>query len=383
MGARDISGPEPSKEPNIEDTMNDCIKDNVMDELNNIFYFEEFDELYYFDKFGIDKLGNSGLHCATTDPPDSHSVAGTFDESSDDETTYNNGTNSISKENMPKILKTLPGSSQDRSKKSHQYKITDTLIEQGTFGKVLLGTDTINNKTVAIKVIHNKGFNCATNEIDILEYLNRHRYPFIISMDYHFYKKPYYYIVMPFIDGKDLYDLFNGKGPPYNTDRAYQLCVQIATAVAHLHQLNIVHHDIKPENVRIGKDRYPIILDLGLATQVYKDINGKDLPINKFCGTPIYMPPEYHYGLSYDGKMLDIWCLGIIFYYMFYWDHPYGDAKTPDSTLIKNINNKEPTYDDVKVSPSINNMIRQMLSKSANDRPTIGTIVERLNEINL
>jgi len=85
---------------------------------------------------------------------------------------------------------------------------------------------------------------------------------------------------------------------------------QIVNGISYLHKLNIIHRDIKLENIIINPDnKYIKIIDYGFGC-----ITAKSKLLNFFCGTPSYMPPEIIQKRDYIGFYADIWSLGILLF---------------------------------------------------------------------
>jgi len=92
---------------------------------------------------------------------------------------------------------------------------------------------------------------------------------------------------------------------------AGRIFLQILNAVEYLHRLDIVHRDLKPENILLDVDFNIKLIDFGLSN--YHEEGRK---LSTACGSPCYAPPEMLSGNDYDGKIGDVWSLGIIFYGM-------------------------------------------------------------------
>ena len=71
----------------------------------------------------------------------------------------------------------------------------------------------------------------------------------------------------------------------------------MAKAISNCHNSGVVHRDIKLENVMIHSDFSIILIDFG-----YGKVIKNEKKLNRYCGTPYYMPPEMISGNSYDGK---------------------------------------------------------------------------------
>ena len=115
---------------------------------------------------------------------------------------------------------------------------------------------------------------------------------------------------MDFVEGGELFRHLV-KNRRFNEDQAKYIIAQIAIAMGHLHEKNIVYRDLKPENVLVKKNGNILLADFGLATQLSKD---KKLA-HSFCGTPEYLAPEMLANSGHD-HTIDWWTLGVLLYEM-------------------------------------------------------------------
>ena len=93
---------------------------------------------------------------------------------------------------------------------------------------------------------------------------------------------------------------------------------QVIEAVAYLHEENIVHRDLKMQNILID-ERFQIkLIDFGFA-----NFYNKHKKYNVFCGTYSYMAPELVCRVPYDGKATDVWSLGVLLYIILTGDFPF------------------------------------------------------------
>lgn len=150
------------------------------------------------------------------------------------------------------------------------------------------------------------------------------------------------YIVMEYIEGKSLRD-YLADGKATLTDRL-RIAEKIARGLAEAHKLNIVHRDIKADNIIIKDDGEPKILDFGLAKPTSAPMQGKAddgtatvsqelTQEGKIVGTVTYMSPEQARGDKVDSRS-DIFSFGILLYKMFSGEFPF-DGPDRVSTIAK------------------------------------------------
>lgn len=126
---------------------------------------------------------------------------------------------------------------------------------------------------------------------------------------------------------------------------------QILSAVEQIHKANIVHRDLKLENILLDKDRNVMICDFGLG-RTFKDGEGKDM--RTYCGTPTYAAAEMVAGIPYTGVKTDIWSLGVILFILNSGSRPFnGPTMNLMFNNIKEVKYKTPNH----FSPGINYFI--------------------------
>ncbi|CAN5775422.1 hypothetical protein BH09MYX1_BH09MYX1_39790 [soil metagenome] len=122
------------------------------------------------------------------------------------------------------------------------------------------------------------------------------------------------YMVMEFLDGEDLSQVIDRRGP-LPLDLAVDYLLQACSAMAEAHALGIVHRDLKPSNLFLcGGERGVVKI---LAFGISKVENDKDQSVTAtqtVVGTPLYMSPEQIRSAKYVDSRTDIWSLGIILY---------------------------------------------------------------------
>jgi len=258
----------------------------------------------------------------------------------------------------------------------HNKTGTKVIIKYVVKSLILKGCWTDNNYLVKQKVNikYNEMNRKFPNEIAVLQYihdeLNGNVPDNLTTLITYWEDSIYYYLV--FADthyDSDLFDYID-KSPndtmPENEART--IFKNILDAIQILHHHNIVHRDIKDENVLINYETKEIqLIDFGSST-FYE----QDKKLSNFVGSYVFAAPEIIQGLTYEGPPQDIWSLGILLYTMIYKNTPFNDyyeilrgkMKFPSDIskecqeLILWMTNrdisKRPTIDDVLSHPWIN-----------------------------
>ncbi len=218
-------------------------------------------------------------------------------------------------------------------------------IGQGGMGAVYKATQVATGKTVAIKVISK----ALSDNPDTISRFKREvrlqsmlEHPNIINViDFVETTTNDYYFVMNYVEGQSLKQLILGNGKlPLNF--FYQLALQILNAIDYAHSNNIIHRDLKSDNIIISRlnNEYVVkILDFGIAKVIHEsDTLSTELTrTGMVLGTPSYMAPEQAKGeLSKVGPRSDIYSLGVIFYQMLSGDLPFH-SDTPWGLLHMHI----------------------------------------------
>ena len=182
------------------------------------------------------------------------------------------------------------------------------------------------------------------------------------------------YLVMEFIDGKDLADILFAEGP-LDPQRLTTLMREVCFALDEAHAQGVVHRDLKPENImvyktRLGEERAKV-LDFGIA----KILDDGQAEITRLtmagtvCGTPEYMSPEQARGKDLDGRS-DLYALGVIMYQLLTGQLPF-DGNTPIEIVTKHLTNPPvaPSRLRSDVPPALETLILRLLEKKQEGRP--------------
>ena len=134
-------------------------------------------------------------------------------------------------------------------------------------------------------------------------------------------QRKHLYYVMTWHEGATLQQRLDN-GHHFTVNGVAKIGADLARGLSMLHRLNIVHRDIKPDNIHIGADQRLRILDLGVAKNSL--VNSPDSMENP--GTPSYMAPELFDGKSAD-IATDVYAAGVTLYYLLTRKYPYGEIE--------------------------------------------------------
>lgn len=193
----------------------------------------------------------------------------------------------------------------------HAFNILEKL-GKGTFGTVYLCERKHNKLKVVVKEVsidlNNPQIESAKNEVSVLKSLKHSN---IVQYYDSFVSSGVFYIVMEYANKGSLYDFIKKQKEnliPQQT--VLNLFCQILKGLHHIHSKNIIHRDLKSENIFLTGLNADVIKigDFGISKMLLKD--GK---ANTCIGTANYLAPEICQGRSYDTKS-DIWSLGCILF---------------------------------------------------------------------
>ncbi|RPI65571.1 MAG: hypothetical protein EHM47_18635, partial [Ignavibacteriales bacterium] len=241
------------------------------------------------------------------------------------------------------------------------YKIIEKLGEGG-MGVVYKAKDSKLDRLVAIKFLTSGSSNNEENKARFIQEAKAAaslNHPNILSIYEIDKDEKNQFIVMEFIEGDVLKSLLKA-GKSVSLDQAISWVIQTAKGLKVAHDRNIVHRDIKSENLMITKDGQVKIMDFGIAK--LKGSSGLT-KTGMSVGTLSYMSPEQVQGIGVDQRS-DIWSLGVVFYELLTGELPFKTEH--DAALIYMISNEDvtpPSSLDRKIPNQIDTITRKMLDK--------------------
>jgi eukaryotic-like serine/threonine-protein kinase len=176
------------------------------------------------------------------------------------------------------------------------------------------------------------------------------------------------YMVLEYVDGRNLRDYLARKGPP---DLAISLTIirQVVLALQKAHGEGIVHRDIKPENILVTRKVEVKVADFGLSRYFAGDAPATNLTQSGLTlGTPLYMAPEQVQGHPTDNRT-DIYSLGVTCYHLLAGEPPFRGATAFDVAL-KHVQEQPRPLSDLRpdLPAEMCGMVHKMMAKNPDDR---------------
>ena len=244
-------------------------------------------------------------------------------------------------------------------------------VGRGAYGTVHLYRRRADGASVVIKQIRVEEMTkeerqAALNEVNVLSMLH---HPNIIQYYDNFVEDKALMIVMEYAPGGTMYEyLQKREGKILDEDEILKLFVQILLALQHVHKRNILHRDLKTQNILLNrKKRVVKIGDFGIS----KILSSKS-KANTVIGTPCYISPELCEGKPYNQKS-DIWALGCVLYEQTTLKRAFEASNLPALVMKITKGNFAPISE--RYSENLRNLIESMLHLVPSQRPTINDIM--------
>jgi len=251
-----------------------------------------------------------------------------------------------------------------------RYQIRGVL-GKGAMGLVYDGHDSTLARRVAIKTILTSNLDEATakhysmrfnREVRAVARLN---HPNIVQVYDFGNEGDLAYIVMEYIEGRELKDVLDAK-ERFELGRIFDLMGQLLDALDFAHEAGVIHRDVKPANVMINAAGQAKLADFGVARILDDTTAGEATRVGAMVGTPSHMSPEQIQGQSID-RRTDIFSAGVVFYQLLTGQKPFEGGGWG---LAKKIIQDDPVWPSqlVQIPPVIDRVMARALAKQVDQR---------------
>ncbi|KAJ3165241.1 hypothetical protein HDU88_004326 [Geranomyces variabilis] len=243
-------------------------------------------------------------------------------------------------------------------------------IGEGSFAKVKLAVHRLTDEKVAIKVIDKDSLPDTYSlthlhrEAQIMRMLD---HPNIVQLIEVMETKRELHLVLEYASGGEVLDYIVAH-QRLKEPEARKFFHEVVSALKYCHERNIVHRDLKAENLLLDSDMHIKISDFGLSNMF-----DKRKQLTTCCGSPVYSAPELIEGRKYVGPEIDSWSLGVNLYAMVVGDLPFAE-KELKKLYEKILSGKYqvPTY----VSAECRDLISKLLVLNPAKRYTSAQVLE-------
>ncbi|GCF07431.1 protein kinase domain-containing protein [Dictyobacter arantiisoli] len=263
-----------------------------------------------------------------------------------------------------------------------RYQLQDP-IGRGGMATIYRGRDMRMDRTVAIKVlreVYSTDPKFVTRFQREAKAASALQHPNIVQVYDYGQSDGNYFIVMELIEGTDLRRYLRSRGV-LAIDRAVIIAHDVALGLGAAHRRSIVHRDVKPQNILVGRDGSIKLVDFGIAS-VYKDINAERLTTTGMTlGTVQYYAPEQAQG-EIVNPAADVYALGIVMYEMLTGRPPF-DGDTPVAVAMQHIQDAPipPSQLNPNIPPALEEIILRCLEKIPEMRFRDGSTLARALEL--
>lgn len=243
-----------------------------------------------------------------------------------------------------------------------------TTLGKGMFAVVVLVENIKTLEKFACKVISREKMQKENliirleEELRILEHV---KHPSIAEIFKIIYQEKLIMVIMEYCPGGEMLQKVI-HGPSIRETEIIKYAMQILSALNYLHQRDIMHRDVKLENIVLDQKGDAKLIDFGLSEAFGNEF------LRTHCGTLLYMAPEILCEHEFDGKKVDIWAFGIVIYVMVTRCFPWKSSS--DEDVMQEILESEIYFPNF-VSPVISEILHRCLVKDPTKRATAQELI--------
>jgi len=173
------------------------------------------------------------------------------------------------------------------------------------------------------------------------------------------------WITLELVEGLTLRKLM-AQVPSVGVPCAVAIALDIARALAYAHSQGVIHCDVRPSNILVGRDGRIVLIDFGSAYAENMPSSPEPLDTDAVLAAPSYMSPEQILGANVDARS-DVFAVGVVLYELLSGHRPFEGKD--DRTLAHSVRHDEPKSLDRTTTPrALTQLVARCLQKSPNDR---------------
>jgi serine/threonine-protein kinase len=271
-----------------------------------------------------------------------------------------------------------PSSSMIGTVLSGRYRL-EAKLGSGGMSTVYLGSDQTLDRQVAVKVMHRE----MSEQADQLERFRQEAravaklsHPNVVSVIDAGEDGGYPYIVFEYVEGETLKQRISREGA-LDPQEAIAYAIEIARGLSVAHARNMVHRDIKPQNVLIDSEGRAKLTDFGISRQLEQD---GMTATGRVLGTTDYVAPEQAMGHGADPRS-DVYSLGVVLYEMLVGQVPFS-ADSQVGVAMKHVNEELPDVQRRRpeVSAAVALVVERATAKDPGERyQHVGEMIDDLS----
>ncbi len=229
-------------------------------------------------------------------------------------------------------------------------------LGKGGMGEVFLASQTSLQRAVALKVLSKELTNvpmCVDRFIHEARSMAKLDHPNIVTVYAVGSDKGRHYVAIEYINGRSVQDWMDEKGALEVSDAVF-IIKHCLYGLNHAHEKNLIHRDIKPDNILITNKGSAKLADFGLAKALDEDVSMTQS--GHGLGTPIYMPPEQERNAKHADKRSDLYAMGATLYHMLTNQIPFLGETAAEISIAKEKGNfKSSRLINSKINNTSNN----------------------------